>query len=184
MLGRFSRIGAKVVQKSKGKLSQAVDRARSLRSDLKELLDTPVDPYPEASEEPAPETRASLAEPPRLGDKSRPAQIYGEQSCPWTGRARRLLETEGIEFDFIDLDLPENHAFRSWLVTETKQHKNPYIFLRGRFIGGYTALDEIARLAQLGAYTNDPNASAQTGPGVPIEIMPRSDQGRSAPGES
>lgn len=184
MLGRLSKIKAKVVQKSKSKIDQAVDAAKSLSLDLKELLDTPIEPFPESQDEPAPETRVSSFDPPQLGNKSRPAQVYGEHSCPWTGRARSLLETAGVDFDFVDLDLPDNNALKSWLIAETKQHTNPYVFLRGRFIGGYNALDEIARLAQLEAYTRAPAASGDQRAGVRIEIMARNDQGRRAPGES
>ena len=35
------------------------------------------------------------------------------------------------------------------LVGETKQNTVPYVFLRGEFIGGFNALNEVERLGQL-----------------------------------
>lgn len=84
-----------------------------------------------------------------LGDPSWAAQIYGRESCPWSGRARSLLNKHKIDYDFVDMDEPENGTFETVLVAETKQNTVPYIYLRGTFIGGFNALSEIERSGQL-----------------------------------
>jgi len=84
-----------------------------------------------------------------LGDPAIKAQIYGKRSCPWTGRAITLLERHKVDHDFVDLEEPEHEAKLVPLTIETKQNTVPYIYLRGRFIGGFNSLSEIERLGQL-----------------------------------
>jgi glutaredoxin len=84
-----------------------------------------------------------------FGDPSIKAQIYGKKSCPWTGRAITLLERHKVDFDFLDLEEPEHEAKLAPLTLETRQNTVPYIYLRGRFVGGFNALSEIDRLGQL-----------------------------------
>lgn len=84
-----------------------------------------------------------------LGDPGIAAQIYGRSSCPWSGRAIRLLEDRKVDYDFIDLDDQDHAALDVPLVTETKQNTVPYVYLRGQFIGGFNALSEVDRLGQL-----------------------------------
>jgi glutaredoxin 3 len=84
-----------------------------------------------------------------LGNPGIKAQIYGKQSCPWTGRAMTVLEKHKVDYDFIDLEQPEHEALAPRLADETKQHTVPYVYLRGQFIGGYNALAEVERLGQL-----------------------------------
>jgi glutaredoxin len=84
-----------------------------------------------------------------LGKPGVPAQIYGKKSCPWTGRAITLLEKHKVDFDYVDLEEPENEKFIPRLSTDTKQATVPYVYLRGQFIGGFNALSEVERLGQL-----------------------------------
>jgi glutaredoxin len=84
-----------------------------------------------------------------LGDPTIKAQIYGKKSCPWSGRAITLLERHKVDFDFVDLEEPEHEAKLAPLALETKQNTVPYVYLRGRFVGGFNALSEIERLGQL-----------------------------------
>lgn len=84
-----------------------------------------------------------------LGDPSIKAQIYGKKSCPWSGRAITLLERHKVDFDFVDLEEPEHEAKLAPLALETKQNTVPYVYLRGKFVGGFNALSEIERLGQL-----------------------------------
>jgi glutaredoxin 3 len=84
-----------------------------------------------------------------FGDPNVKAQVFGKQSCPWSGRARTVLEREKVDFDWVDLEEPENEAKLVPLVNETKQHTVPFVYLRGQFIGGFNALAEIQRLGQL-----------------------------------
>ena len=84
-----------------------------------------------------------------LGDPSIKAQVYGKQSCAWSGRAITILEKHKVDFDFLDLDQPELEQLADKLIAETSQNTTPWIYLRGQFIGGYNALAEVERLGQL-----------------------------------
>ena len=82
-----------------------------------------------------------------LGDPAIKAQIYGKKSCPWTGRAITLLERHKVDFDFVDLEEPEHEAKSVPLALETRQTTVPYIYLRGRFVGGFNALSRLVSAA-------------------------------------
>jgi glutaredoxin len=84
-----------------------------------------------------------------LGDPNIKAQIYGKKSCPWTGRAITLLEKHKVDFDYINLEEHENEKFIVRLSSDTKQSTVPYVYLRGKFIGGFNSLSEVERLGQL-----------------------------------
>jgi glutaredoxin len=84
-----------------------------------------------------------------LGDPAHPAQIYGRRGDPWSGRVVRLLQDRNIEHQFADLDAPENVLLEAKLVRETKQNDAPWVYLRGEFLGGYNAVNELDRLGQL-----------------------------------
>jgi glutaredoxin len=84
-----------------------------------------------------------------FGDSGVKAQIFGKKSCPWSGRAITLLERNKVDFDFVDLEEPEHESKALGLALETKQNTVPYIYLRGKFIGGFNALSEVDRLGQL-----------------------------------
>jgi glutaredoxin len=84
-----------------------------------------------------------------FGDSRKPAQVFGARSCPWSGRAIRLLEAQGVQITYLDLDHEGSATIRQELETETGQLSVPFIYLRGCFIGGFNALDEIHRLGQL-----------------------------------
>lgn len=110
------------------------------------------------------------------GDAEVAAQIYGKESCPWTGRARTLLNESKIDFDFIELDDSENAHWEGKLAAETKQSSVPYVFLRGEFVGGYNELSEVARLGQLEFRTMplaDQEAAREREPGKVIDIASR-----------
>ncbi len=109
-----------------------------------------------AAPEPEPEPEAAevidaVIVPKSLGDAAHAVQVFGKRSCPWSGRAVRLLEDAEIKHEFVELDDPENANYESSLLSETKQNTVPYIFVRGDFIGGFNALDELSRLGQLEA---------------------------------
>lgn len=84
-----------------------------------------------------------------LGNPAIKAQIYGKKSCPWTGRAITLLEKHKVDFDYINLEDYENEKYIVRLSSDTKQATVPYVYLRGKFVGGFNALSEIERLGQL-----------------------------------
>ena len=122
---------------------------------------------------------ATEAKPKGFGDPSIKAQIYGKRSCPWTGRAMTLLERRKVDFDFVDLEEPEHEAKHLPLTQETKQNTVPYVYLRGRFVGGFNALSEIERLGQL-EFALMTKAEREAAPahvrGVEIVARPNTDE--------
>jgi glutaredoxin len=142
-------------------------------------------PAPPAVAEP-PATSAPAAQGP-LGDPDVAAQIYGRTSSLWTGRAIDLLESEGVEFEYVDLD--EDRPGRDQLVVqltvETRQHTLPYVFLRGQFIGGFNALNEYARLGQLEYLLMSDEDKQRANPALQrVVITPRPNTDEIAPGET
>jgi glutaredoxin len=119
-----------------------------------------------------------------LGDPAIKAQIYGKRSCPWSGRAITLLERHKVDFDFVDLEEPEHEAKQAPLALETRQNTVPYVYLRGRFIGGFNALSEIERLGQLEvALMSKEELAAAPAHLRSVEIVPRPNTDEVAPGE-
>jgi glutaredoxin len=106
----------------------------------------PAPAAPAIASKPAPDAAPAQV---GLGNPGLPAQIYGKNSCAWTGRAITVLEKHKVDYDYIDLEQQENEKYLPTLAIETHQNTVPYVFLRGKFIGGYNALAEIERLGQL-----------------------------------
>ena len=52
----------------------------------------------------------------------------------------------------VDLDDPDNKALENRLIRETKRYAMPWIYVRGRYIGGF---EELAELAKAGKLTAD-----------------------------
>jgi glutaredoxin len=118
------------------------------------------------------------------GDPSLKAQIYGKNSCPWTGRAITLLERHKLDYDYIDLEQPEHESKLAPLQSETRQHTQPFIYLRGQFIGGFNALAEIERLGQLEFALMSAEERANAPAHVrSIEIVPRPNTDEVVPAE-
>jgi glutaredoxin len=116
-----------------------------------------------------------------LGDPAQAAQVYGRATDPWTMRAASLLERRGLRCQQYDLDAPEHVALSDRLVRETRRNRAPYVFLRGRFIGGYRELDELDRLGQLDALLHGGDAERPGRPRIVVEITPR--EREEVPGE-
>lgn len=96
----------------------------------------------------APPVSAAKPEEP-IGDLHQPAQVFGRDADPWTGRVKLLLRDRQVDFSYVDLGLDENLPLAARLVRETAQVEGPYVYLRGELIGGYNALSELERLGQL-----------------------------------
>lgn len=120
-----------------------------------------------------------------LGNPNLPAQIYGKNSCAWTGRSITVLEKHKVDYDYIDLEQQENEKYLPTLAIETHQNTVPYVFLRGKFIGGFNALAEIERLGQLEVALMTP-AEREKAPAHlrMIEIVARPNTDEVAPAES
>jgi glutaredoxin len=124
---------------------QLVDRARGTkRRKLAVVPEPPGAPDPFVARA-APAVEAEKP----LGDPAQPAQVFGRRGDPWSGRVVRVLQDRNVEHQFVDLDAPENIVLETKLVRETKQNDAPWVYLRGEFLGGFNAVNEIDRLGQL-----------------------------------
>ena len=70
------------------------------------------------------------------------AEIYGASWCTYCNQAKSLLESNAIEYDYIDVDDSANlRALEARM--GSKARSVPQIFLDGQFIpGGYTGLKQ------------------------------------------
>jgi glutaredoxin len=134
-----------------------------------EAKDVP-DPFDNDSPFEAPEP---VEENTPLGKPELPAQVFGPGTDPWTGRTLQLLTDHGTEHEFVDLESEGGLKIETRLVRETGQEKPPYVFLRGKLIGGYNALNEIVRLGQLAEMTKSPEERTGARGGIRIVIAAR-----------
>lgn len=158
-MGIGRELSKKLLQRASGKVVDALSRADVLggkvRDRVVEKLDAlkaVVPPPPVAAARPAAPKPAPVpvkTPPMGLGDPGRPVQVFGRESCPWSGRVIALLESSRIEHSYFDLDGYGSDSVLRELKLETKQETVPYVYVRGKFIGGYNALDELHRLGQL-----------------------------------
>src|SRR5262249_4551502 len=101
------------------------------------------------------------------------------------GRAISLLERHKVDFDFVDLEEPEHEAKQVKLTQETRQNTVPYVYLRGRFVGGFNALSAIQRLRPLaGALVSQERVTRAPAHLRAIEIVPRPNTDEVAPAEA
>lgn len=120
-----------------------------------------------------------------FGDPAVKAQIFGKKSCLWTGRAITLLERHKVDYEYLDLEEPEHEAKHMPLALETKQNTVPFVYLRGKFIGGFNALAEVERLGQLDVAMMSPEELEQAPAHLKnVEIAPRPNTDEVAPAES
>ena len=84
-----------------------------------------------------------------LGDAGKAAQVYGRKTDTWTNRVTDLFDSKQVRYDFVELDDEKNAALPDRLVSETKRNLTPYVFVRGQYVGGFNAVDELERLGQL-----------------------------------
>jgi glutaredoxin len=149
----------------------AVDKAVRAKDDVQKRLDPLIDksevaskirdrvspaqrsldeiPDPEKNESPFVQSTPEPEEDEPLADPSRPAQIFGRGTDPWTGRCLRILADRDIDHDFVDLEEEGGLGIETRLIRQTSQQTAPYVFLRGELVGGFDALSEIERLGQL-----------------------------------
>lgn len=65
-------------------------------------------------------------------------KIYTKKNCPFCVKAKRLLNSKGLAFEEIDLEL--NPEEKQPLIERTNYRKVPQIFINDEFIGGFTEL--------------------------------------------
>src|SRR3954466_11824909 len=103
-MGIGRELGKKFLKEASSKVGDALSRADVLGGKVRDRVVEklaelkPVAP-PQVVKAPAPAAARPVVKPPAagLGDPSRPAQVFGRRSCPWSGRALALLESNRIE---------------------------------------------------------------------------------------
>jgi glutaredoxin len=185
-MGLGRELGKQIFARASGKLTTALSRADEVGGKLRDRLSESLarkSTLPPRNP-PAPAVVREPVKPPPtgLGDPSRAVQVFGRASCPWSGRVLALLERARIEPSYFDLDGYGAESVLRELKLETKQDTVPYVFLRGRFIGGYNALDEVYRLGQLEYLTLPEHERAQHPLHGRVEIADRRHDGEHVPG--
>jgi glutaredoxin len=187
-------LGKAALQRASGKVLGALSRADELGGKLREQVSEKLAELSAAKQaaraatlavKPAPRAPSPVAKapPPGLGDPGRAVQIFGRDSCPWSGRALALVESAKLEHAYFDLSGYGSDQVLRELKLETKQDSVPYVYVRGRFIGGYNALDELHRLGHL-EYLALPEAERARHPmHGRIEVAPRTHDGERFVGE-
>lgn len=133
---------------------------------------------------PPPAASIKKADKQGLGNPEIAAQIYGKNSCPWTGRAITLLESLKVDYDYVDLDDSDNAHYSGRLIPETKQNTVPYVYVRGQFIGGFNALSELHRAGQLEYWLMSPEEREKANPALKkVAITARPNTDELAPGD-
>ena len=138
-------------------------------------------PMPEQNESPFAPIEEEEEAP--LANADVAAQVFGPGTDPWTGRCLQLLTDHQVEHDYSDLEAEGGQATETQLVRETQQHSPPYIFLRGEFIGGYDALNEIVRLGQIEVMTMTAEERESEGKGRTRIVIAKRGGDEHRPGE-
>ena len=74
-------------------------------------------------------------------------EIYTTNYCPYCNRAKRLLESKGVEYSEIKLDCDPNQKYE--IMNNLKWRTVPIIVIDEQVIGGYDQLVEIERSKEL-----------------------------------
>ncbi|MEG6617004.1 glutaredoxin domain-containing protein [Peptococcaceae bacterium 1198_IL3148] len=69
------------------------------------------------------------------------AELYTWSNCPYCQRAKVLLEMRNIPYTEHNLD--NNDEKKAELYQQTGQMTVPFVFINGRFIGGFSDLKEL-----------------------------------------
>jgi glutaredoxin len=185
-------LGKAAIERASGKVLAALSRADELGGRLRDQVSGKLGELITARATQAQPSGVSSTSPPTtipkvpasgLGDPGRAVQIFGRASCPWSGRALRLVERAQIEHAYFDLDGYGGDSVLRELKLETKQDTVPYVYVRGRFIGGYNALDELDRLGHLEYLALSASERARHPMHGRIEVIPRRHDGERIPGQ-
>lgn len=65
-------------------------------------------------------------------------ELYTWSTCPYCANAKRLLDSNGYEYEEHVIDNDED--MRQELIKSSGQSTVPYIFLNGKLIGGFDDL--------------------------------------------
>jgi glutaredoxin 3 len=75
--------------------------------------------------------------------------IYATQFCPYCIRAERLLQSKGVAFEKIRVDLEPQR--RVEMMERTKRRTVPQIYIGDHHVGGYDELAALERAGRLDA---------------------------------
>ena len=75
-------------------------------------------------------------------------EIYTWQSCPFCIRAKRLLDSKGVQYEEHSID-GDNEARRVMVERSDGRSTVPQIFIDGDLIGGYEEFAELHRAGKL-----------------------------------
>lgn len=67
--------------------------------------------------------------------------VYSREGCGYCDLAKELLAEKGIKFESVELS--NNYDLAVKLVNQTGQKTVPYIYIDGKFIGGYQNLKNL-----------------------------------------
>ena len=72
-------------------------------------------------------------------------QVYGGKGCKWCRKAEFLLEDNELEYGYHDVEkeFGSKKSFFDQFADRTNNKRTiPVVFVNGKFIGGYTQLEE------------------------------------------
>jgi glutaredoxin len=71
-----------------------------------------------------------------------PFKLYGRNSCPFTQRAKMLLESKKFPFDYLDISASQQEFFSICRPKIGNHQTVPVVFHDGKFIGGFQELEQ------------------------------------------
>ncbi len=133
------------VDKVMNTADRAMDRFR--KKPRRRLDHIPAPPVPDHPFD-APSAPTSADEKP-LGDPGLAVQIYGRRTCDKSGHAVRLIQGKSLPARMIDMEDGDNVGIESRLIRATKSYKTPYVFVRGKYVGGFEELSVADKAGKL-----------------------------------
>lgn len=83
--------------------------------------------------------------------------LYTTAWCPFCVRARRLLDSKGVEYE--NRDVSGNAALRREMTEKSDRTSVPQIWIGDRHVGGCDELFALERTGQLDALLNNPQGA-------------------------
>jgi glutaredoxin 3 len=77
-------------------------------------------------------------------------KIYTKSTCPYSMRAKQLLDTKGVQYEEITID-DDASKRREMIAAASGRTTVPQVFIEGRHIGGCDDLMELEDAGQLDA---------------------------------
>ncbi|HYO94314.1 MAG TPA: glutaredoxin [Polyangiaceae bacterium] len=181
-----------ILSRAGGKLVKVLERVDTLGGRLRDVVASRLASSMEATPKsdvsgvpakpvvrPAPDSEGSSG----LGDPQRAVQIFGRRSCMWSARAVSVVKSAELEHAYVELGGFGSDPLANELKAATGQTTVPYVFVRGQFVGGFNALDELHRLGQLEYLALPQHERVKHPLHGRIEVVQRSRDAERVPGE-